>query len=401
MNTIVSRLLMVALGLALGLGARAQSTGAAPPPSAPPQASAAELEKLVAPIALHPDPLIAIVLPASVYPLEIVQAARFIQDTNNIAKLDEQAWDENVKALAKFPDMIRKMNEDLTWTMSLGQAFVQQPKELMDTIQMLRVKASSAGVLKTTPQQVIVVTNTVIEKTIETKVVVVTNTVVQIQPANPQVVYVPTYPPTIYYPPPVYVGPPPVITFAVGVAVGAIIANNSCDWHGGGIYVGHHGVAVWGGGGGYHGDVDIDINRNVNINNNVNVNNNVNRSTTTAQKWQPDPNRMSAAGAPAARPTATTASSRGWGAGTTQATPANRPATQPARPSPATTAAAPRPAPATSSATQRASQNTAAARPAPSHSNPSAFGGMGGGGGARQSSARGSMSRGGGGGRRR
>jgi hypothetical protein len=360
------------------------------------------LEKLVAPIALHPDPLIAIVLPASVYPLEIVQAARFIQDTNNIAKVDEQAWDENVKAVAKFPDMIRKMNEDLTWTMSLGQAFVQQPKELMDAIQMLRAKANSAGVLKTTPQQVIVVTNTIIEKTIETQVVVVTNTVVQIQPANPQVVYVPTYPPTIYYPPPpAYVGPPPVVSFAVGVAVGAIIANNSCDWHGGGIYVGHHGVAVWGGGGGYHGDVDIDINRNVNINNNnVNVNN-INRSTTTAQKWQPDPNRMSAAGTTSARPSATTAPSRGWGAGATQSTTANRAATQPARSSPSTAAVTPRPATMNSSATQRTSQNAAAARPAPSRSNPSAFGGMGGGAGARQSSARGSMSRGGGGGGRR
>lgn len=398
MNTMIFRLLMVALGLTLGLGVRAQSTGAAPPPSAPPQASAADLEKLVAPIALHPDPLIAIVLPASVYPLEIVQAARFIQDTNNIAKVDEQPWDENVKAVAKFPDMIRKMNEDLTWTMSLGQAFVQQPKELMDTIQMLRAKANSAGVLKTTPQQVIVVTNTIIEKTIETKVVVVTNTVVQIQPANPQVVYVPTYPPTIYYPPPVYVGPPPVITFAVGVAVGAIIANNTCDWHGGGIYVGHHGVAVWGGGGGYHGDVDIDINRNVNINNNnVNVNN-INRSTTTAQKWQPDSNRMSTSGAMTAKPSANTAQSRGWSSAATSAAPAARPSpvASSAAPRPATTPAAGRPSPSPSS-------GRATAAPASGGSHTSAFGSGGGGAGARQSSHRGAMSRGGGGagGRRR
>jgi hypothetical protein len=126
-------------------------------------------------------------------------------------------------------------------------------------------------VLETTPQQVIVVTNTVIEKTVEQRIVYVTNTVVQIQPSNPQIVYIPTYPPTIYYPPPVYVGPPPIVTFAAGIAVGAIIANN-CDWHGGGIYVGHHGVAVVGGGWG-HNDVDIDINRNVNINKNeLNVN---------------------------------------------------------------------------------------------------------------------------------
>src|SRR6188768_1291493 len=81
----------------------------APPPSAPAQMSAAQLEKLAMPIALHPDPLIAVILPASVYPVEIVQAARFVRDTNNISKIDQQPWDENVKAVAKFPDMIAKM----------------------------------------------------------------------------------------------------------------------------------------------------------------------------------------------------------------------------------------------------------------------------------------------------
>jgi len=87
-----------------------------------------------------------------------------------------------------------------------------------------------------------------------TQVVTVTNQIVQVQPANPQVVYVPTYPPTVYYPPPGYVYDPwaPLVTFGVGLAVGAIIANN-CDWHGGGIYVGGGGMVVWGGGG-YHGD---------------------------------------------------------------------------------------------------------------------------------------------------
>jgi len=115
----------------------------APPPSAAPKYSAADLEKLAAPIAMHPDPLIAILLPASVYPLEIVQAARFVKDTNNIPKVDDQPWDENVKALAKFPDLIQKMNDDLTWTMDLGQAFLDQQKELMDTIQSLRGKAQA------------------------------------------------------------------------------------------------------------------------------------------------------------------------------------------------------------------------------------------------------------------
>src|SRR5262245_4287250 len=123
---------------------------AAPPPSAPAQRSAAELEKLAMPIALHPDPLISIILPAAAYPLEIVQAARFIKDTNNIPKVESQPWDENVKAVAKFPDLLAKMDADINWTIELGEAFIEQPKELMDTIQSLREKAYKAGTLAST-----------------------------------------------------------------------------------------------------------------------------------------------------------------------------------------------------------------------------------------------------------
>src|SRR5262252_8640577 len=145
--------------------APAAQANAAAPPSAPAKKSAAELEKLVEPIALHPDPLIAIILPASVYPLEIVKAARFVKDTNNIPKVDDQDWDENVKAVAKFPDLIAKMDADLDWTMKLGQAFLDQPKELMDTIQSLRAKAQKAGTLRTTDQQIVSVTNVVVLQT--------------------------------------------------------------------------------------------------------------------------------------------------------------------------------------------------------------------------------------------
>ena len=113
----------------------------APPPSAPAQISAADLEKLVAPIALYPDALIATILPASVYPLEIVQAARFVANTNNLATLDAQPWDENVKAVARVPAVIQKMNDDLTWTVELGEAFLAQDKDVMDAMQSLRTKA--------------------------------------------------------------------------------------------------------------------------------------------------------------------------------------------------------------------------------------------------------------------
>ena len=357
-----------------------QST-AAPPPSAPAQRSAADLEKLAAPIALYPDPLIATILPAAAYPLEIVQAARFVADTNNLAKLDAQPWDENVKAVAAVPAAIQKLNDDLPWTISLGEAFIAQPKELMDTIQNLRAKAQSLGTLKTTPQQVVIVTNYVVVQTNITQVVMVTNQVVQIQSANPQVIYVPAYDPWyVYYPPPVYyVGPPPVVTFAVGVTVGLIIANN-CDWHGGGIYVGHHGVAVVGGGWG-HNDVDIDINRNVNINNNTI--NNVNRTT---QKWQPDQSRLRTSGSPGALASARSLESRGW---SSKATPATRPATRTptnSRPTASPNPSRPNPSPNLSSpAFNRSAQ--------PATSRGSAFGGLSNSGGARNFSNRGASSR--------
>jgi hypothetical protein len=267
-----------------------------------------ELEKLVMPIALHPDPLISIILPASVYPLEIVQAARFVKDTNNIPKVDQQSWDENVKAVAKFPELIAKMDADLSWTMKLGQAFLDQPKELMDAIQRLRGKAKDAGTLRTSPQQIVTVTNLVVLQTNYTQVVTVTNQIVQVAPANPQVVYVPTYPPTVYYPPPTYVYDPvtPLVTFGIGMMWGAAIANNHCDWYGGGVY----------------NDVDIDIDREVNrgdrtVNRGDRTTQTGNRAGNTGartqQKWQANQSRLRSSGAPSAA----TRDARGWGGGST------------------------------------------------------------------------------------
>lgn len=329
--------------------------------------------------------MIATILPASAYPLEIVQAARFVADTNNLAKLDAQPWDENVKAVAAVPAAIQKMNDDLPWTISLGEAFIAQPKELMDTIQSLRAKAQSLGTLKTSPQQVVIVTNYVVMQTNITQVVMVTNQVVQIQPANPQVIYVPAYDPWyVYYPPPAYyVGPPPVVTFAVGVTVGLIIANN-CDWHGGGIYVGHHGAVVWGGGGYHHSDVDIDINRNVNINNNHNTINNVNR---TPQKWQPDQSRLRTSGSPGALASARSLEARGW---SSQATPATRSATRtPAISRPTASPGISRPKASPKSASSPAFNRSAQ----PATSRGSAFGGVSNSGSARNFSNRGASSR--------
>ena len=377
----------------------------------------------MAPIALYPDPLLATLLPASAYPIEIVQAARFVKDTNNIAKVDSQPWDQNVKALAQFPDVMAKMNDDLDWTTSLGQAFVDDQKGVMDAVQAMRAKAEQAGTLKTTPQQTVVVTNTVEQN--------ITNTIVQIVPAQPEAVYVPTYNPAVVYAP-----PPPgqtlaasAISFGVGMAVGAAI-NNNCDWNHGGVYVGPRGGVAYGGGG-YHGDVDVNVNRNVNVNQNANINRNtdVNRTANVnntanannSQKWQADPSKRTSTASASAQ-------SRGYtGEGTSSAnlSPTGREAST-SRPEPSAAradaasaraeTATPRPEPASRpepSATRpepsAARQQASTPRPEASASRPSASTGSSSGGQTafnssgsaaqtRQASARGSGSRGGGGG---
>ncbi len=404
----------------------------APPPSAPAPRSAADLERLVTPIALHPDPLIAILLPAAVYPIEIVQAARFVKNTNNIPRIDEQPWEANVKAVARFPELIARMDADLAWTVELGQAFLDQPKELMDTIQSLRVKAQMAGTLRTTPQQVVTVTNVVLVQTNVTQVVTVTNQVVQVQPANPQVIYVPTYPPTVYYPPTTYVYDPvsPLVAFGAGIAVGAYIANH-CDWDGGGIVVwGGGGMVVWGGGD-FHRDVDIDIDidRNTNINREDRPGSQPGSRASTAsgkpaqQRWQPDPNRLHTSATAGA--SASAMESRGWGSASprpsaqpgsatgsalTAGNAGARPSTGTAAPRPgAGAASASRPAvppsvsrpgaspPAPAAGAARPAASAPAGRPAPSPGfGSSAFSGIGSGASARDFSSRGSASRGGG-----
>lgn len=417
-------LLLCVHSLQLGLAAEAPNPAAppaqpppaanVPPPSSAPKISPADLEQLLMPIALYPDPLLATVLPASVFPLEIVQAARFLQDTNNAAKIDEQPWDDTVKAVARIPDALKKLNDDLPWTIQLGEAFLAQDKDVMDTIQALRLKAQKAGTLQNSGQQNIIVTNTVVEKTVEQQVVVVTNTVVQIQPSNPEIVYVPSYPPTVYAPPPGYVYNPvaPLVTFTAGVAMGAIIANN-CDWNNGGCH--------WGG-----NDIDIERNSNINVNRNVNNIQGGNRvnANRTSQKWQPDQNRLRASGSTASGrsmesrgwsgnnpSTAARANAQGAAASRAQGSAASaRPASTAARPSTASrpnTASRPdpssRPTP-NSSAANRPSLSQSAAGGATSRPSPSTAAGSGrssafsGGGNSQAYSQRGSASRSGGGG---
>jgi len=439
-----TRNLVAAMMVAISVAAAAQETNiapapaAVPPPAAAPKLSAAELEKLVEPIALYPDPLIATILPASVYPLEIVQAARFVADTNNLAKIDEQPWDDNVKAVARIPAAIKKLNDDLPWTIQLGEAFLAQDKELMEAIQALRLKAERAGTLRTTEQQIVVVTNTIVETAVQQQVVIVTNTVVQIVPANPEVIYVPQYVPSaVYYPPPTYVYSPydPLITFGAGVAMGVIIAN-SCDWYHGGCYHGHYN-------GGHNTKVKIEGDVNIGSGNigsgNIGSGNRGNRPTPygdRGQKWQPDQSRLNRSGGAGAT-SARSQEARGWSSGARPSTGAvgSRPSTGTVSARPSTGAAGPSTRPSagggpdvvrgsgSSAAGNRASTTpsvgqsgtrpstpSTGARPTTSQGNVSrpssstagrnnAFSGVGNGASTRQSSSRGSMSRSGGGGR--
>lgn len=237
-----------------------------------------ELDQLLASIALYPDDLVAQVLSASTYPVEIVQAARFAKEKSKLkgeqlmAAAKDKDWDPSVKAMFQFPEVLAMMDEKLDWTTKVGDAFLSQQRDVMDSIQRLRAKANAAGNLKTTEQQKVIV-----EK--ETQTIV-------IQPANPQIVYVPTYNPTVVYGawpypayPPYPVYPPgyvatSVLSFAAGVAVGA----------------------AWGGWGGWHsnwhgGDVDINVNRynNFTKNNYANANRYQVSQNRTSQSWQHNP----------------------------------------------------------------------------------------------------------------
>jgi uncharacterized protein DUF3300 len=202
-----------------------------------------ELEAIVAPIALYPDALLAQVLMASTYPLEIVEAARWskanpgLKDQALQDALQKQSWDPSVKALAGFPQALQMMNEKLDMTQKLGDAFLAQPKDVTDAVQRLRAKALAAGNLKSGKE----LTYTSQKEGDQTIII--------IEPTEPEVVYVPTYGPTIYGPwpypmyPPYYYPPPPGYPaggFFFGFTVGIIIGGGVWArpvWHTGGVAI--------------------------------------------------------------------------------------------------------------------------------------------------------------------
>ncbi len=244
--------------------------------------AADQLEQLVAPIALYPDALLAQILMASTYPLEIVEADRWMRNQPELEgealnqALLEKDWDPSVKSLTSLPSVLKQMSENLDWTQDLGDAFLAQKNDLMDTVQHMRAKAYEAGNLESTEQQ------TVTQQ--EDEIIVIEST-------STEVVYVPTYSSTVVYGPswgypsyyyPAYYYPPPagygLVSFGVGVIVGGAIWGN-CNWG-------------WG-----NNDINIDIDRNNEFNRNTNKNydrdrvnsSQGNRGTGGTSSWQHDP----------------------------------------------------------------------------------------------------------------
>jgi hypothetical protein len=233
---------------------------AGPSPSAPrdvmPQGqnfTEEELDELLAPVALYPDPLLAQVLPAATFVDQLDEASRVLGGRSDDQMIADRDWDISVKSVAHYPQVLQRMVQKRDWTTALGQAYVDQSTDVLKSVQRLRAEARAAGSLVTTPQQTVVVEGQVIK----------------VVPAQPQVIYVPQYNPEVVYVKEdnddgVSTGTAvaaAAISFGVGMAIGAWL-NNDCDWNGYRVF--YHG---WSGGGW------IGVNRTfVNVNRNIYVN---------------------------------------------------------------------------------------------------------------------------------
>ena len=201
--------------------------------------SDAQLEQLVAPIALYPDALLAQVLMAATYPLEVVEAARWLKQNPDLKgdaledALKKESWEASVKSLTAFPQTLEMMNEKLDWTTQLGNAFLAQQSAVMNAVQVLRERAKAAGNLKSNDEQTVKV---------EDKPTGAQSQTIIIQPASPEVVYVPTYNPTVvygvwpypayapfYWYPPGYAYASAALSFGAGMAVGSALWGG-CNW---------------------------------------------------------------------------------------------------------------------------------------------------------------------------
>jgi len=251
--------------------------------------SEAELEQLVAPVALYPDPLLANVLIASTYPLEIVQAERWYEQNKDLKgdalqkALSDQNWDDSIKDLVSVSDALEMMNKDLDWTQKLGDAVLAQQSDVMNAVQALRARAKANGTLESNPQQTVTVTQAVVENNDGSSggggasaQSAQPQSVIAIQPTNPEKIYVPYYEPSVAYGAwpypsyqPYYFPPPPGYRFGSALATGLA-------WSAG-FAIGN---AIWGD--------DINWGRNdINVNVNRNISGNtINRNNVNVQKWE-------------------------------------------------------------------------------------------------------------------
>ena len=257
MSRLFSRFLAAALAFAVALPGWAQGEA--------PTFSKERLDQLLAPVALYPDSLLTQVLMAATYPAQVAEAVAWSAAHPNdkgdaaVTKADGQGWEPAVTSLVAFPQVLATMGQKPEWVQELGDAFLAQPNDTMDAVQRLRRAAQNAGMLKSTEQQKVVIENPTPQQS-----------VIVIQPAQPQVVYVPTYNPTVVYGawpypsyPPYYIPPPPGYYFGsalmTGLAFGAGLAITNSLWGG----------YNWG-----RNDVNINVNRynNVNVNRKLDVN---------------------------------------------------------------------------------------------------------------------------------
>jgi Protein of unknown function (DUF3300) len=265
-------LVVLLCGLLVQFTAGAESYGAQnqsgeQSPASPGKPSPKELQQLVAPIALYPDALVAQILAAATYPTQIVEADRWMQRHSNLKgeelakEVDKQDWDPSVKALAQFPSVLENMDKNLSWTSSLGEAYVNDPQDVTDAVQVMRQEAKKAGHLNSSEQE---------------QVTTQGNTIV-IEPANPEVVYVPAYDPWLVYGGPIvaYPGWYPVqgvfwggvgLSFGVGFGIGYFggfgwgWGHWGYDWHGRRAFFDHHEFVThsreFGHDGFHHGNLD-------------------------------------------------------------------------------------------------------------------------------------------------
>ncbi|HEX4999146.1 MAG TPA: DUF3300 domain-containing protein [Terriglobia bacterium] len=249
--------LLLAPGEVIYLSAQPARQGAESSATIPPE----QLDALVAPIALYPDPLLSQTLVASTYPLEIMQLQQWLERNKGLQgqalvdAVSTQPWDPSIQAMAALPDVVKRLADDIQWTTDLGNAFLAQQGDVMDAVQRMRVKAEDTGALASNDKQ------TVANQVIDNRSVVV------IEQANPEVVYVPSYNPEAVYGPAVYPYPP---IYYPSYSPGAVWAASAISF-GAGVVLG----AAWGGGWGWRpgwGHNDININRVNHFNRNTNIN---------------------------------------------------------------------------------------------------------------------------------